>query len=108
MKKNLLVLVLLMSVAVWSVPSLSSSAAAAEVQDRLEDRGETSDRDLIFDTMGEPDDDSGEGDPGDAGDGYGASKGHRFIIDGSDVEGLDSSGLSGYWLILLSMIQLAL
>ena len=108
MKKNLSVLVLLMMLALWAVPSLISPATAAEVQDRLEDRGEGPSGNLTWDTDGDPADDSRDGDPGDAGDGYGANSGPKLSLDGTGCEGADGSGWDEYLIILLSWIQLAL
>lgn len=103
MKKNLLVLVLLVT---WSLLSISSLSSAAFAGADLDLPGGSSPEGPVVEVNGAGDDDSG-GDPGDAGDGYG-------IIDqglGGDqggCNGADDSTLDEFMLILMSLVQLAL
>jgi hypothetical protein len=103
MKKNLLVLVLLVT---WSLLSISSLSSAAYAGADLNLPEGASSEGLIVEVTGAGDDDSG-GDPGDAGDGYG------IIDQGLDgnhggCNGEDDKILDELMLILMSLIQLAL
>ena len=106
MKKNRLVLVLLVTWALLSTTSLASIAQAGDDPD-LNVPGQGSDpQEIIVPADGAPDDD-GEGDPGDAGDGYGATIGDGSgDLGGYDFE--DKSILDELMLILTSLIQLAI
>jgi hypothetical protein len=105
MRKNLLVLVLLTVTVLWSAPLLTPAAFAAGDGFGVND-GEPH-GDIIQDSTGDPADDSRDGDPGDAGDGYGATGNPKYMWDEGLVEGPDSIEAEGYWLILMSLIQLA-
>ena len=103
MKKNLLVLVLLVT---WSLLSISSLSSAAYVGADLDLPEGSVPEGPIVEVNGAGDDDSG-GDPGDAGDGYGATQGNLGGNPGG-FEGVDDSIFDEYLLIMLSLIQLAL
>jgi hypothetical protein len=106
MKKNLTVLVLLVTWVLLSSISLSSTALAGDIPEiNGPDQGQDPEE-VICPVNGAADDDE-EGDPGDAGDGYGAT-----IGDGSgDLGGFDNADksiLDELMLILTSLIQLAI
>ena len=99
MKRNLVVLVLLVTWSILSISPLGSAAYAGSADEPSRD-------DNVVEVNGSSDDDTG-GDPGDAGDGYGiADHGDLGGLDGCD--GMDDSIIDEYLLIMLSLIQLAL
>ncbi len=100
MKKNLVVLVLLVTWSLLSISPLSSDAYAGSTDDPSRD-------DNIVEVNGSSDDDTG-GDPGDAGDGYGISDQDDPMGGLGGLEGMDDSAIDEYLLIMLSLIQLAL
>jgi hypothetical protein len=106
MKKNLTVLVLLVTWVLLSSLSLSSSALAGDGPEINGPLQGPDPEEVIVPVNGAVDDDDDEGDPGDAGDGYGATLG-----DGSDALGgydiADKSILDELMLILMSLVQLA-
>ena len=103
MKKNLLVLVLLVT---WSLLSISSLSSVAYAGADLDLPGGSVPEGPIVEVYGPGDDDSG-GDPGDAGDGYGITD---QGLDGNEggCNGVDDKILDEFMLILMSLIQLAL
>ncbi len=107
MKKNLTVLVLLVAWSLMSTVSFPSAVLADEIsQDHDADGGHPSD--LIIDPCG-GNDDGGDGDPGDAGDGFGAQGLPRLVGDGlGDNDGVDLGIPEELWLLIASLIQLAL
>ena len=105
MKRNLTVLVLLVTCSLLSISLFTSVVCAGELPVKSGYRPPQND--LVVEVTGVGDDGT-SGDPGDAGDGYG-------IIDKSDLIGkLDGSStmkdpiLDEYLLILMSLIQLVL
>ncbi len=100
MKKNLLVLVLLVTWSFLSISPLASDAFAGSNDGPSQD-------DNIVEVSGSNDDDTG-GDPGDAGDGYGISDQGDSADGLGGFDGMDDSVLDEYLLIMLSLIQLAL
>jgi len=103
MKKNLVVLVLLVTWSLLSITSLSSTALAGA---DLGPPDGPSPNEPIVEVNGSGDDDVG-GDPGDAGDGYGATQGDLGGNPGG-FAGMDDWIFDEYLLIMLSLIQLAL
>ncbi len=103
MKKNLLVLVLLVT---WSLLSISLLSSAAYAGADLDLPEVSVPQGPIVEVNGAGDDDSG-GDPGDAGDGYGITD---QGLDGNQggCNGVDDKILDEFMLILMSLIQLAL
>jgi hypothetical protein len=103
MNRIITVLVLLVTVSLAAGSLDGSTALAGGFQDPgdpHQDRG-----DQIVDQQGSPDDDS-EGDPGDAGDGYGATgDGPKFGLGDDGDQGSDSSTLEEWLLFLITMIQ---
>jgi hypothetical protein len=100
MKRNLVVLVLLVTWSLLSISPLGSAAYAGSTD------GLSSD-DNIVEVNGSSDDDTG-GDPGDAGDGYGIAD-QGDMGDGlGGCNGIDDSIIDEYLLIMLSLIQLVL
>ena len=107
MKRNLLVLVLLVTWSLLSISLLTPVAFAGELPaSQVADQGPDRD-DLIIEVNGGTDDGSG-GDPGDAGDGYGITDQSTVQGNLGESSGLDNSILDEYLLILMSLIQLAL
>ena len=100
MKKNLVVLVLLVTWSLLSISPLTSSAYAGSTDGPSRD-------DNIVEVNGSSDDDTG-GDPGDAGDGYGIADPDDLTGGLGGCDGMDESILDEYLLIMLSLIQLAL
>jgi|GEM_PF-5369815 len=107
MKRNLVVLVLLVTVSLMSVPLLASAAQADRISNTLSGTGESNSQDLVVNVCGAADDDTG-GDPGDAGDGYGISDTRKGLGDLSGAGGADASGLDEMMLILSALIQLVI
>jgi hypothetical protein len=107
MKRNLTVLVLLVTWSLLFLPSLSSVAVAGDVPDNAGTDPGTSQDDVVVHVNGASDDDTG-GDPGDAGDGYGITDQPELEGSLSGFDGLDDTTLDEYMLILMSLIQLAL
>lgn len=106
MKRNLTVLVLLVAWSLLSLPLLASHANATDFINDGESDSDPIQNGVVIEEYGAPDDDTG-GDPGDAGDGYGA------VGDPSDQTGPgggigngNSSLLGELRLILLSLSQL--
>ncbi len=100
MKKNLVVLVLLVTWSLLSISPLSSAAYAGSTDNSSRD-------DTIVEVNGSNDDDTG-GDPGDAGDGYGISDQDDLLGGLGGFDGMDDSTIDEYLLIILSLIQLVL
>ena len=107
MKKNLTVLVLLVTWSLISIPMQSFAANDSRLSGNPETNGGSSSPDLIIHVTGATGDDKG-GDPGDAGDGYGFTDvdiiGGRF----GECDGVDASVIDEYLLFIMSLIQLAL
>lgn len=103
MKRIITVLVLLVTISLAAGSLDGSTALAGGFQDPGgpdQDRG-----DLIVDQDGSPDDGS-EGDPGDAGDGYGATgNGPKFGLGDDGVQGSDSSIIEEWLLFLIIVVQ---
>jgi hypothetical protein len=107
MKRNLTVLVLLVTWSLLSVSSLNSVAYAGDLPETQGfDLGSAQD-DPIVEVNGGNDDGTG-GDPGDAGDGYGIADQSDLLGNLGGSSGLDDSILDEYLLILMSLMQLAL
>lgn len=104
MKRIVLVLVLLVTWSLASVPSLTSSALAGEIQIPDMTKPTTSD-DGIVGSTGAPDDDGGEGDPDGLGDGYGAAGNPRASLGSSDSDSWGWSALEEYYIFLMLMAQ---
>ena len=105
MKKNLVVLVLLVT---WSLLSISLHSSTAFAGADLNLSEGSSPAGPIVEVNGGGDDDSG-GDPGDAGDGYGVTdQGDGLGGNQDGCDGGDDSILDEFMLILMSLIQLAL
>jgi hypothetical protein len=107
MKRNLAVLVLLVTWSLLSISSLSTAAYAGELFEGQNPAHGSAKDQLVAETNGASGDDP-EGDPGDAGDGYG-------IADQPELRGfmgvgpeVDKSILDEFLLILMSLTQLAL
>ena len=107
MKKNLTVLVLLVTLSLLSIPSLSFAVGPGEIPDNPGSPDSSSSPGIVVNVNGATDDDSG-GDPGDAGDGYGISDDLVDPGDQGELNGIDNSILDEFMLILMSLIQLAL
>jgi len=107
MKKNLTVLVLLVTLSLLSIPSLLFAAGPGEFPDNPGSADGSSSPGLVVHVNGATDDDSG-GDPGDAGDGYGISDDVLDPGNHGELNGIDDSILDEFMLILMSLIQLAL
>ena len=107
MKRNHMVLVLLVMWSLLSIATLSSAATIGEIPDNQGSSGVVSEHDVVIHVNGAADDDQG-GDPGDAGDGYGVSDQSDGVgsLNGSD--GISKSILDEFMVILMSLIQLAL
>jgi hypothetical protein len=103
MKKNLMVLVLLVTWILLSFTSLPPVAFADEGQIQVPGQGNDQDE-IIVPGNGADDDDSG-GDPGDAGDGYGSDLNEGKL---GELDGVDDSKLDEFLQILMSLIQLAI
>jgi hypothetical protein len=107
MKRNLTVLVLLVTWSLMSIPMLSFAANDNGVPDVPESSGGSSSQDLIVRVTGAADDDNG-GDPGDAGDGYGFTDPDLIGEITGESDGVDTSIIDEYLLFIMSLIQLAL
>ena len=106
MKKNLTVLVLLVTWVLLSSLSLSPTAFAGDVPEVNGPNQGQDPEEIIVPVNGAADDDD-EGDPGDAGDGYGATLGDGFgDLGGYNI--VDKSILDELMLILMSLVQLAI
>jgi len=107
MKKDRMVLVLLVMWSLLSISSLSSLAFAGEIPDDQDLSGKSPHQDTIIQVNGATDDGT-DGDPGDAGDGYGIAE----QIGSSDNVGacgcMGKSILDEYLLILMSLVQLVI
>lgn len=106
MKKNLTVLVLLVALSLLSLPLLASHAYATDFMNDGESDSGPIQNGVIIEDDGAPDDDSG-GDPGDAGDGYGADDDPTNQTGpGGGIGDGNSSLIREIWLILMSLSQL--
>jgi len=103
MKRIILVLVLLVTWSLLSVPAFASSAMTEEGKNPPANQN-GSQGDLVVDLTGAPNDDGSEGDPGDAGDGYGAAGNPEFTL-GDGAQGSDGSIMEEYLLFLMMMVQ---
>jgi hypothetical protein len=106
MKRNLTVLVLLVTWSLLSIPTLALAGNETEMAGGPDPNNDCS-QDLIVHVTGAADDDSG-GDPGDAGDGYGFND--PDLIGGitGECDGVDPSLIEEYLIFLMSLAQLAL
>ena len=108
MKRNLLVLVLLVTWSLLSIPSLSFAGTESDIAENTGTSEGASSPDTALQVNGVTDDDTG-GDPGDAGDGYG-------VVDDGPIDpgyhggydGMDESIWDEFMTILQALIQLAL
>jgi len=107
MKRTQTVLVLLVMWSLLSIASLSSAATTGEIPKDQDSSDVSTQHDLIIHVTGAVDDDQ-DGDPGDAGDGYGISDQTDGLGSLSGNGDLDKSILGEFMLILMAMIQLAL
>lgn len=107
MKKNLTVLVLLVMWSLLSIASLSSAATTGEIPEKQGSSDVAPQHDIVIHVTGAADDDQG-GDPGDAGDGYGISDQPDGIGSLNGSGGAGNSVLDEFWVILMSLVQLAL
>ena len=103
MRKNLTVLVLLVTWSLLSTPMLTSTACAGQIPDNLESSPGSSHDDPIVYVNGATDDGTG-GDPGDAGDGYGIWDLPDSGGGLSDSSELDSMAIDELLLILQSLL----
>ena len=105
MKRNLTVLVLLVTWSLLALPSLSSVAYASEFLNDGQSGSGPIQNDIVFEGDGASDDD-GEGDPGDAGDGYGISDDPDEFDPPGGIGNGNSLIIDELRLILKSLIQL--
>jgi hypothetical protein len=104
MKRIVLVLVLLVTWSLASVPSLTSSALAGDIQIPDMTKPTTSGYGVV-ETTGAPDSDRNEGDPDGMGDGYGATGSPRASLDSSDSDMCGWSVLEEYYIFLMLIVQ---
>jgi len=107
MKRNLTVLVLLVTWSLCFAPSLVSTAPAAVVPQNLDPSQNFTSSDAVVSVTGATDDDTG-GDPGDAGDGYGIVDKPEKAGSLGGSGGVDATVLDECLLVLMSLIQLVL
>ena len=103
MKRITLVLVLLLTLSLSASPWLVPSAQAGEIEEPNSPKPDPTE-DVLLDLLGEPDDD-GKGDPGNMGDGFGATGGSDFIIGADGSLCPEGTTLEEYLLLLMMMIQ---
>jgi hypothetical protein len=107
MRKNLAVLVLLVTWSLMSIPMLSIAGTDHSLPGDPEVNGGSCSLDLIVHVNGATDDDNG-GDPGDAGDGYGYTEPDLMGGNTGDCDGVDSSIFDEYLIFIMSLTQLVL
>ena len=107
MKRNLRVLVLLVTWSLLFLPSLSSIACASEYINNGDSGSGPIQNDIVVEDDGAPDDDNG-GDPGDGTDGYGATNQSDHMGPGGSLGNGDSLIPDEFITILMSLVKLVL
>jgi hypothetical protein len=105
MKRNLAVLVLLVTWSLLSTPMLTSAACTVQVPENLDSSDGPAHQGPIVSVSGATDDGTG-GDPGDAGDGYGVTDQPDSGGGIGEFDGVQGSNLGELLFILQSLIQL--